>query len=414
MQTVPACASKIELDAPGGHDKPLTWQASADTHTPAVARALEIKLPLESASPGGLSLRVHQYGTDTVDRVAITAYSDRTRLQALHMHAGDHVAMLTGAGLTEIRSVKLGDVEYKPSAEQADEKELRLLAVTAKDEAPHTAAAAGATGTAQATLADGRTVPVPFVVDAARPVVQMLTTSAHVQAATGIPLTLGNRNDLPLDARITVALRSASPARFPRNEKVEVALTDGSLHAMLGVADGSLVLQDAHTALAFFSPAKSFGASAFGPLQLRPIAEDGTTGDWTSLGTLVRTPSIASLTCPRVPAHPVPAAAPPAAATTDATAPAALDNACTLTGTNLFLIDSVSADSSFAAAATVPLGFAGDTLPVPRPADNRTLYLKLRDDPAAAAIVTASAPIVGAGRRSVTAPPSAPPSAPPQ
>jgi hypothetical protein len=412
-----ACASKIELDAPGVSQKALTWQPAADLRTPAVARPLEIKLPLEGAAPGSLGLRVHQFGTDTVDKVAIIAYSDRTRLAALHIHAGDNAAILSGTGLGEVRSVKFGETEYKPAAEQGGDKELRLQAVIAKGEKPRTQASAGATGIAEAMLADGRTVTVPYSVDAARPSVQMLTTTAHLQAGTGLPLTLGDKNDLPLDARITIALRSASPTRFPRGEKIEIALTDGSLHTALSVADGSLVLQDAHTALAFFSPAKSFGTSAFGPLQLRAIAEDGAAGDWLPLGTLVRTPSIASITCVRqsprasAPAKPD-APKPDATKPDDAAASDPVAGPCTLTGRDLFLIDSVSADSSFSAAVPVPLGFAGEALPVPRPADNRTLYLKLRDDPNAVVTIPTNSAVASAPHRSVPAAQATAPSAP--
>ena len=397
-----ACASQIELDAPGDHQRQLTWQPAADAHTPAIARPLEIKLPLESATPGSLGLRVHQFGTDAVDKVAITAYSDRTRLQALHMHAGDSLATLTGSGLSEVRSVKLGDTEYKPAPEQAGDKELRMLATAAKNTQPHTPGAAGATGTAEATLADGRIVPVPYVVDAARPSVQMLTVTPHMEASTSVPLTLGGKSDLPLDARITIALRSASPARFPRGEKIEIALTDGSLHTSLNVADGSLVLQDAHTALAFVSPAKSFGPSAFGPLQLRAVAEDGTAGDWLPLGILVRTPAIASITCPRATPHS--AGKPDPAKPDDPTATDSTVLPCTLIGRDLFLIDSIASDSSFSGAVPVALGFAGETVAVPRPADGHTLYLKLRDDPEAVATIPVSAASTNSPHRNTTPP----------
>ncbi len=396
-----ACTSRIELDTAADHVKPLTWQPAPDTHTPAVARPLEIKLPLESAAPGSLGLRVHQFGTETVDKVAIKAYSDRTRLQALHMHAGDNLAILTGTGLAEIRSVKLGDIEYRPATEQAGDKELRLLAVAAKDDKTRTA---GSTGTAEAMLADGRVVAVPYVVEAARPSVQLLSATAHLQPGAGMPMSLGGKNELPLDARINIALRSTSPARFPRGEKIEIALADGSLHTALSTSDGSLVLQDAHTALAFFLPAKSFGASAFGPLQLRAVAEDGTTGDWLPLGTLVRTPSITSITCSR--ATPRSAAiAKPDAAKSDETSAAAetADMPCTLTGRDLFLIDSVASDNSFGSAVPVALGFAGDTLAVPRPADNHTLYLKLRDDPDAVVTIPVTTATTSAAHRTTAA-----------
>ena len=55
---------------------------------------------------------------------------------------------------------------------------------------------------------------------------------------------------------------------------------------------------------------------------------------------------------------------------------------CTLTGTNLFLIDSVAADANFSQEMQVPDGFAGNALQVPHPVGG-SLYVKLRDDPSA-------------------------------
>jgi hypothetical protein len=61
--------------------------------------------------------------------------------------------------------------------------------------------------------------------------------------------------------------------------------------------------------------------------------------------------------------------------------PATADLACKLSGTNLFLVDSVSADPGFEHSVKVPDGFPGYALPVPHPS-NGLLYVKLRDDPA--------------------------------
>lgn len=47
----------------------------------------------------------------------------------------------------------------------------------------------------------------------------------------------------------------------------------------------------------------------------------------------------------------------------------------------MFLIDAVSADPAFTNPVTVPDGFVDAVLAVPTP-KNKTLYLKLRDDPA--------------------------------
>ena len=58
------------------------------------------------------------------------------------------------------------------------------------------------------------------------------------------------------------------------------------------------------------------------------------------------------------------------------------DKQCVLSGTNLFLIDSVASDPQFERSVPVPTGFAEQTITVPRP-NGTLLYIKLRDDPGA-------------------------------
>jgi hypothetical protein len=53
---------------------------------------------------------------------------------------------------------------------------------------------------------------------------------------------------------------------------------------------------------------------------------------------------------------------------------------CTLTGTNLFLAESISAAEDFSNATEIPPDFTGAQLAVPHSV-NGVLYLKLRDDP---------------------------------
>jgi hypothetical protein len=53
---------------------------------------------------------------------------------------------------------------------------------------------------------------------------------------------------------------------------------------------------------------------------------------------------------------------------------------CTLSGSNLFLVDSIAANQDFDNATEVPTGFTGAQLTVPHPV-NGALYMKLRDDP---------------------------------
>ena len=60
--------------------------------------------------------------------------------------------------------------------------------------------------------------------------------------------------------------------------------------------------------------------------------------------------------------------------------PATPDLACKLSGSGLFLVDSIATDAHFDHAVQVPDGFPGYALPVPHPKDGQ-LFVKLRDDP---------------------------------
>ena len=368
-----ACASQIDLDLPGKDNLPLDWRQAAVAKPG--AQELDVKLPLEKAAPGSVRLLVHQYGTGDVQKVIATAYSDRTQVQMVRIHAGDAIATLSGSGLGEVEAVRLAGREYNPAKDQqVDQKVIRLMT---KDPGASGGAKldhAGQSGMAQVLLSDGRTLPVSYLVDEPRPSLQLLGRTVRSETNVGLPLHIASEGDLPSNSRVSLALQSISPAKFSRAEKVEIALGDGSLSTKLSLADSTMVLQDAHTAIGSLYPAKVFGASAFGPLQFRAVLGDGTAGDWMPLGSLVRTPVILSVVCPR------PLVRPGSGASTDV--PPAADAGCTMTGSDLFLIDSVAGDSSFSSPAAVPVGFAGDSMPVPRPADNHTLYLKLRDDTA--------------------------------
>ena len=119
------------------------------------------------------------------------------------------------------------------------------------------------------------------------------------------------------------------------------------------------MLQNPRTLLATLDPLKTFGTSAYGPLRLRAVTPDGIAGDWIPLVTLVRLPSLKDLHCP-----------------------ADTASSCTLTGANLFLVESISTDADFTTPTDVPEGFVGTSLSLPRPAKTG-FYLRLRDDPTA-------------------------------
>jgi hypothetical protein len=192
--------------------------------------------------------------------------------------------------------------------------------------------------------------------------------SVEANGASGTSnIQLAGPDDLPQNSKLTFSLKAQSPATFSRDEKIEVATVDASYSTMLSMADGTLTLQDTKTALASLNPVKAFGASAFGPLRFRLIDGNGAEGDWQPLATLVRLPDLQDLKCPAI-----------------------SDQPCKLTGSNLFLVDSVSGDAQFSHPVQVPDGFPGGVLPVPHP-EGAGLYVKLRDDPSVVNQVTLAA-----------------------
>ena len=212
-------------------------------------------------------------------------------------------------------------------------------------------------------------MPAKISSQAARPslkLVSMKSTPAEQSGALAVTLT--NKSDIPLNGTVTFVVQTKDA--FPRDEAIEVATANNSVHTKLSLADNTLVLQDANTAVAHLDPLKAFGQSAFGKLAIRPVQADGTTGEWIGLGTLVRTPKISAIHC------------------TDAQAPT-----CTLNGEQLFLAQSFAAAKDFAKPTDVPTGFSDSTFSVPTPTDGATLYLKLRDDPANMATVTLPTPL---------------------
>ncbi len=384
-----ACVSSVSL-VESGNTHPLDWHTDEGHGTPLIT----VKLPLEKSAPGGLSLAVQQYGDAQPQTVALTAYADAVRIEDATAHAGDAYLVLRGTGLAGVKSATVNGVSLAPAAQAVADDRLLRLEPSSPDKKP-AFKSGGDRGSAVLALQDGRSLTVPYHVEAARPLITLLAAKAQSTVQTDLPITLGDARSIPLQAKLTLAVRSDTPSKFPRTEKLEVAFTDGSATTTLSLQDRTLVLQDARTALGFITPAVTFGPSGFGPLELRAVSADGTASDWLQLGILTRTPSLHTLACTnRIPVARAGSSSQTVAASTDISPPASQDTQtaatpapCTLAGSDLFLIDAVSGSSTFSPAVEVPAGFALDSLSVPRPADGHTLYLRLRDDPAHIATV---------------------------
>ena len=324
------CVERIEEQTATGSPIKLVWKSPKPEQ-------LEVALPMKDASPGPVNLEIYQSGLEKPDQLQLKAYAEAAALDRLTLNAGDSQAILKGSRLEEVAKVNLDSITWSPATlsrvQDSDQLELKTAGSTASLEP-------GKPAFADVQLQDGRLLKVPVTVEPPRPQVTLLSKGTQNDVSTApSPVHLGSADDLPVDGRLVFFIRSREPANFPRDERVEVAAADGSFRTVLALADGSLMLEDAKTALGVVEPLKRFGSSAFGPLRA-----------------LVRLPGFKELHCPRSSARP-----------------------CVLVGTNLFLVASISASSEFNKPTNVPSDFTGTELSVPHPA-NGVLYLKLRDD----------------------------------
>ena len=382
-----ACVESIELQP---NDTKVDWKLaeakpSADkgkvepkpdpTKTP-TPTPVDLTLNLDKdASAGSIHLAIQQFGAKAPDILGTTTFVEPARIEALHVHAGDTVAELTGASLDQVKSLTFKDLTYEPAASPDKSGKTLSLTLSASTKAPNLKPDEKLS--AEVHLRDGRILPISGEVLPSRPTVSIL--SRRVTNAPPSTIGLSNPEDLALGSQLTFFLKSR--ASFQRNDKIEIAndisagdqpesatVADQSLHTTLSIANGGLILEDSHTILATFDPLKLFGPSTFGPFHLRALAADGTPGAWIPLATIVRLPTLSSLTCPA-----------------DIVVP------CTLGGSALYLMDSISLDPNFTDPTQVPEGFVDTTLAVPHPAaagQPATYYLRLRDDPATAQQVT--------------------------
>jgi hypothetical protein len=352
-----ACIDSIQLRDAHGKEQKTDWKLDGENR-------VEVTLPLKDAQPGPVTLLVRQAGLDKPQEIPLHTFAAAGHLEGFRLHAGDHEGILKGSRLDEVASVDIHGIRFEPGKlahpDGSDE-----LALETKEANGIAGLTAGQQLQASATLHDGRTVDLPVTVEPLRPRVNLLSKNIE----TGDPnassnIQLAGQDELPQNSKLVFSLKAQSPAAFSREDKIEVATGDALYSTLLNMGDGTLTLQDAKTALATLNPSKAFGSSAFGPLHFRMIDASGAKGDWQPLVTLVRLPGLQDLKCPAAP-----------------------DQPCSLAGSGLFLLDSVSSDAQFTHPVQVPDGFPGTTLSVPHP-DGQGLYVKLRDDPAVVNLLT--------------------------
>jgi hypothetical protein len=343
------CVDNVIIRDAQGADVKTAWKLAGPDE-------LEIKVALKEQSAGPMKMKLRQFGLSLADEVPLQAYAEAAHLEGFTINAGDQQGVLKGTRLDEVDRFELNGIHFVPAkltrAKERDELRLSVAGTNPPALQPDERLVA------HVALKDGRVLELPTTVEAPRP--KMTLVSKNIQpGSTPSGISLGSLEELPLDGQISFLVKTEIPEKLSRTEKIEVATADEAFTVTLSVADGSLVLRDSENLLAVLDPRKTFGPSAFGPLRFRPLTPEGTKGDWQPLANLVRVPALKEIRCPESP-----------------------DQQCQLSGTNLFLIDSVASDLQFAHAAPVPTGFMDSTLSIPHPGE-AGLYIKLRDDPSA-------------------------------
>jgi len=345
-----SCIDRIMVRDPAGKELDAEWK-------PVRPNEVEVTLPLETAQPGQLTLLVQQYGASAPQPVRLQAFAEAAHLDSFMLHAGDSQGVLSGSRLDEVSGLAVDGVAFVPGALTSSQG-VDQLTMTAQDRAAAAVLKPRDAGLAKVRLKDGRVLELEATIGAPRPRVLLLAKSVQPPGSdSGSHIQLQNDDELPQRAVLIFSIRAQSPAAFGLHEMLEIATADGAYSTTLSLANGGITLENRKVAIATLDPAQAFGPSAFGPLQFR-VVDDGVTGDWQRLATLVRLPKLRRLVCPATP-----------------------ELACKLSGSDLFLVDSISSDPGFEHSVQVPDGFPGYALPVPHPRHGR-LFVKLRDDPA--------------------------------
>ena len=363
-----ACVNSVTLKNQQGSELQTSWKMMKPGE-------LEVRVPLENEVAGSVTIAVKQYGVAEPDEIHMHSYSEAGYLVDFAINAGDREGVLRGTRLDEIAGVDVKGIGFSPSSlsRANDKDELRLTAGEEAIDAFHPDDKL----IARVSWKDGRARELAITVEAPRPKVNLIAKNID-PGPSALAISLGSQDELPQDGKLSFVVKSEIPEAFQHTEKIEVANEDGSFDVLLDLEDGSLTLEDPRNVLVELEPLKAFGRSCFGALRFRPVQSGGKKGDWQWLATVVRVPFLTEIHCLK-----------------------SSDKLCSLSGSNLFLIDSVASDPEFANSVYVPVGFMDSTLSVPRPA-GEPLYIRLRDDPS---IVSVAAP---AGMPASTKSPSPP------
>src|SRR5215469_9410685 len=109
-----SCIDRIMVRDPAGKELEAEWKAVRPDE-------VEVKLPLQTAQPGQLTLLVKQYGASPPQPVPLQAFAEAAHLDSFTLHAGDSQGVLSGSRLDEVAGLAVGGVAFVPGALRSEE-----------------------------------------------------------------------------------------------------------------------------------------------------------------------------------------------------------------------------------------------------------------------------------------------------
>ena len=201
-----SCVDSIMLKDPAGKELKTEWKRSKPDE-------VEVKLPLQEAQPGAMTLLVAQYGLAQPQPLSVQSFAEAGRFDGFEIHAGDTQGILTGSRLDEVASLALRNLVFMPGDLSrhtgGDELPMTVKDGEQDDLKPEHAVPG------RVTLKDGRVLPVTATVDAARPKVALIGKSVQASALSGDSnILLTDPSELPQDATLVFSVRAQVPASF--------------------------------------------------------------------------------------------------------------------------------------------------------------------------------------------------------
>src|SRR5258708_7443688 len=169
-----SCIDGIMLKDPAGKELKAEWKAVKPNE-------VEVKLPLQEAEPGAMTLMVTQYGVSRPQSIPIHAFAEAGRFEGFSVHVGDSQGLLKGTRLDDVTSLSIGSVVFVPG-ELSTQHGIDELPMVASDTQALSALKPQRSIAARVSLKDGRSIPLVATVEGPRP--RVMLVSKIVQPST--------------------------------------------------------------------------------------------------------------------------------------------------------------------------------------------------------------------------------------